>query len=114
MTSHAGVYSAFEVGDDGGPTDKMIGYLYYTGPDMDVCSNTPARLMRATLPYNATISNIVKFGIWCLVDFSVSDFPVIMIFHNFGGCGQWESAYLKRLSCEPRESDRRNVRRVEL
>jgi len=114
MTSYAGVYSVFKIGDDGGPTDKMIGYLYYTGPDMDVCSNTPARLMRATLPYNATISNIVKFGIWCLVDFSPTEPPIIMMFHDFSGRGQWESVYLRKISCEPRESDRKNIRRVEL
>lgn len=114
MTSHAGVYSVFEVGDDDGPTDKMIGYLYYPGPDSDVLSNTPARLMHANVPYNATVPNIVRYGRWCLVDFSGPGFPVIMMFHDFSGRGHWESAYLKRLSCEPREPDRRNVRRVEL
>ena len=60
MTSRTGVYSVFEVDMSGEPTDKMIGYLYYTGPDQDICHNTPARLMQLNLPYNATIANIVK------------------------------------------------------
>jgi len=114
MTSRAGVYGVFEVDMSGEPTDKMIGYLYYTGPDQDICHNTPARLMHLNLPYNASIANIVKFGRWCLVDLSVTEFPTIMIFYNFSGRGHWESVYLRKISCEPREPDRKNIRRIEL
>ena len=114
MTAHIGVYGVFELGHDDEPTERMIGYLYYTGPDMDVCSNTPARLMHAFLPYNATIPNNVKFGYWCLVDFSASEYPIVMMFRDFSGRGHWESVYLRKISCEPREPDRKNVRRIEL
>lgn len=114
MTSYAGVYSVFEVDGAGEPTDKMIGYLYYSGPDMDICRNTPARLMHADRPCGATILNIVKFGYWCLVDFSAIALPLVMMFRDFSGRGRWEAVYIKKLSCEPREPDRKNVRRVEL
>ncbi len=114
MTSHVGVYSVFEVDGECEPTEVMIGYLYCDGLDWDTHQNFPARLMRASLPYNATIPNIIRWGDWCLVDFDAIDPPAIMMFREFSGRGSWECVYLKKLSCEPREPDRRNVRRVEL
>ena len=114
MISHAGVYSVFEVDGNCEPTEKMIGYLYYTGPDLDINKNTPARIMHASFLYNATITNIMRWGHWCLVDFSVTEFPVVMMFYDFSGRGHCETVYVKRLPCEPRESEKKNVRRVEL